>query len=169
MNNSGKETPTQWREDFPVEIPRDEYVSRRDFTKFLMLVSGAFFVGQLWILWLNLARQLRGDLPMMEIANASSLPIGGTLTFKYPQEHDPCVLVRTDASNYVAFSQKCTHLSCPVFPRADQKQFHCPCHEGVFDLTTGVPLAGPPRRPLARVKLERKFGKLYAAGMEGAA
>jgi hypothetical protein len=42
----------------------------------------------------------------------------------------------------------------------------CPCHEGLFDLETGRPLAGPPRRPLAAIKLEQRNGEIYATGVE---
>ena len=159
----------QWRQDFPIEIPRDEYVSRRDFTKFLMLVSGAFVAGQMWILWINFRRRLRGELPVREIAGAGALPIGGTLLFNYPRKHEPCVLVRIDEQAYVAYSQKGTHLSCPVSAMPDKKQLHCPCHEGKFDLMTGIPIAGPPRRALAKIKLEFKSGRVFANGMEGMA
>jgi hypothetical protein len=35
-----------------------------------------------------------------------------------------------------------------------------------FGITTGRPLAGPPRRPLTRIKLEVRDGRIYAAGLE---
>ena len=35
--------------------------------------------------------------------------------FQYPGLHDPCILVRLGADKYVAYSQKCTHLSCAVY------------------------------------------------------
>ena len=38
-----------WRGDFPVDWPADQYVARRDFTRFLVLTSLAFTVGQWWI------------------------------------------------------------------------------------------------------------------------
>jgi Rieske Fe-S protein len=44
--------------------------------------------------------------------------------------------------------------------------FRCPCHEGLFEITTGRPLSGPPRRPLARVELEFRQGRVYATGVE---
>src|SRR5262249_34174170 len=83
----------QWRQDFPIEIPRDEYVSRRDFTKFLMLVSLAFVVGQFWILLLNWKRRIYGEPELVPIAGAENLQPGQSLIFQYPQQHDPCVLV----------------------------------------------------------------------------
>jgi len=46
-----------------------------------------------------------------------------------------------------------------------EKGLHCPCHNGWFDLATGAPNAGPPRRPLERVTLEIRDGVLYATGV----
>jgi Rieske Fe-S protein len=51
----------------------------------------------------------------------------------------------------------------PVF---EQRRLHCPCHNGWFDLGTGQPVAGPPRRPLPRVTLEVRGGTVYATGVE---
>jgi len=66
----------------------------------------------------------------------------------------------------VAYGQKCTHLSCAVRPRVDQGVIHCPCHEGYFDLQSGHPVAGPPRRPLPRVRIEVRANQIYATGVE---
>lgn len=169
MTEVKEEEIPQWRQDFPIDLPQDEYVSRRDFTKFLMLVSAAFVAGQFWIVAINWKRRLRGEPALKEIAGASTLAPGSTLVFNYPQAHEPCVLVRLDETTYVAYSQKCTHLSCPVIPQPERKQIHCPCHEGAFDLVSGIPIAGPPRRALARVTLQFRNGRVYAAGMEGSA
>jgi Rieske Fe-S protein len=53
-----------------------------------------------------------------------------------------------------------------VVPEPDKQRLFCPCHEGAFDLATGNPIAGPPRRPLARITLEFKQGTIYATGVE---
>jgi Rieske Fe-S protein len=134
-----------------------------------MLVSLAFVAGQFWILLINWKRRVRGQLPVVEIKGANTLAPGGSLVFEYPQAHEPCVLVRLDETRYAAYSQKCTHLSCPVIPKPDQNRLHCPCHEGSFDLATGQPLAGPPRRALPRVLLQSRKGRLFASGIEEAA
>lgn len=156
----------KWRQDFPIDLPQDEYVSRRDFTKYLVLISFAFVIGQFWILVINWMRKRKGELPLRKIAEIQSIAPGKSITFDYPEKHDACILVRIDKSNYVAYSQKCTHLSCPVVPKIDAGEIHCPCHEGLFDLKSGQPLAGPPRRALARIKLEFRNSKIYAAGFE---
>ena len=156
----------QWRNDFPVDWPQDELVARRDFTKFLVLTSFAFAVGQLWIVFENFARKRKGQLPVRRIARADDLAIGGSMVFEYPEAHDICILVRTGAQHFVAFNQKCTHLSCAVVPKVSEKCFHCPCHNGSFDLETGIPKSGPPRRPLERILLQIRNGELYATGRE---
>jgi hypothetical protein len=43
------EEQPRWRQDFPIDWPQDHYVSRRDFTKFMVLTSLAFTAGQFWI------------------------------------------------------------------------------------------------------------------------
>lgn len=154
-----------WRRDFPIDWPQDQYVARRDFAKFMVLTSLSFVVGQFWILALNALRR-RKRLLAREVARIDEVPVGGALIFEYPNRHDPCVLVRLSDRGFVAYSQKCTHLSCPVIPRASEGRLHCPCHEGVFDLATGRPLQGPPRRPLARIKLQFRGDRIYAAGVE---
>lgn len=156
-----------WRRDFPIDAPNDEYVARRDFTKFMVLTSLAFVVGQWWIVLENFFRRNNSRFPIREIARLDDIPIGGSLVFDYPEAHQPAVLVRLDQLRLIAFDQKCTHLSCPVIPRVDEGRFFCPCHEGSFDLTTGRPLAGPPRRPLSRIRVEVRDQRIFAAGMEG--
>jgi len=42
----------------------------------------------------------------------------------------------------------------------------CPLHAGCFDIRTGQPLAGPPRRALPRVKLELRAGQIYAVEVD---
>lgn len=159
------EEQPRWRQDFPIDWGQDEYVSRRDFTKFMVLTSLAFAVGQLWILMLNFFRR-KDDTGEREIASVDDVPVGGVKVFEYPNNHDACVLVRLDENKFIAYSQKCTHLSCPVIPQPQEGRLHCPCHEGSFDLATGRPLAGPPRRPLPIVKIKVRGGKVYATSVE---
>jgi Rieske Fe-S protein len=156
-----------WREDFPIDWPKDEYRSRRDFTKLLGLTSLAFVAGQIWIVLLSLTKQSENPAPGLEIVAAENLPVGGTKLFYYPTRIDPCLLVRLSREEFVAFGQKCTHLSCPVIPRVKEGRFFCPCHSGSFDIRSGYPVAGPPRRPLPRVLLEIRNGRVFATGLEG--
>ncbi|HZT77261.1 MAG TPA: Rieske (2Fe-2S) protein [Vicinamibacterales bacterium] len=155
-----------WRSDFPIDWPQDHYVERRDFMKFMVLTSLAFTVGQFWIAAQNWIRRRRGAPQLARLASTSDIPVGDTRVFAYPTEHDPCVLVRTAERSFVAYSQKCTHLSCAVIPDVKAGVIRCPCHDGLFDLASGRPLAGPPRRPLSRIALEFQGDQILASGVE---
>lgn len=156
----------RWRQDFPVDVPQDNYILRREFTKFLVLTSAAFTFGQFWIVGENWRRKRRGVVPLRQVALLSQLPVGGSLVFHYPTKDEPCLLLRPDEKTLLAYSQKCTHLSCAVIPEMEKKRIACPCHHGYFSLDDGRPIAGPPKRPLPRVKLEVRGDAVYAVGME---
>ena len=156
----------KWRRDFPIDWPQDVYIARRDFTKFLVLTSLAFTAGQFWIGLENFFRKRRGAPALLQIARVDEIPVGGAMSFAYPEAHDQCLLVRLQETRFVAFSQACTHLSCAVIPEPQNGCFRCPCHEGLFDIESGRPIAGPPRRPLARIKLEFKGDRIYASGVD---
>ena len=160
------ESQPAWRQDFPIDWPQDLYVERRDFMKFMVLTSAAFTVGQLWIVVQNWYRNRNGRPPLQRIASVDDLAVGSVVNFTYPDEHEQCLLLRLNLTEFVAFNQKCTHLSCAVIPRPAEGSFFCPCHEGRFDLKTGEPTAGPPRRPLTRVVLELRGRDIYAIGVE---
>lgn len=156
----------KWRQDFPIDWAQDEYVSRRELVKFIVLTSAALAVGQLWIALKSAFRPAPAPSAGAPIALVDELAIGGAKTFTYPEGSTPRLLVRTGAAAFVAFDQQCTHLLCPVVPAFEQGRLHCPCHNGWFDLQTGRPLAGPPQRALPRVLLEVRGGTVYATGVE---
>lgn len=160
------EAQPAWRQDFPIDWPQDLYVERRDFMKFMVLTSAAFTLGQLWIGMQNWYRRRTGQLPIQRLAAIDEMPVTSAVGFTYPGEHDAAVLVSLTESEFVAFGQKCTHLSCAVVPDIPAGSFQCPCHEGRFDLRTGVPTQGPPRRPLTRVLLELRGREIYAVGVQ---
>lgn len=155
-----------WRTDFPIDWPEDHYVERREFMKFMVLTSLAFTVGQFWIAAQNWWRRRRGRPEIRRVTTVDRIPVGGAMTFAYPGPHDDCVLVRTGEREFLAYGQQCTHLSCAVRPRVDEGVFHCPCHEGYFDLKSGRPIAGPPRRPLPLVHIDVRENEIYATGVD---
>lgn len=154
-----------WRDEFSVFSNDEKYVSRRQFSKFLVLASLGMFVGNLWILvrsWFS----RKPSYPVTAIAPANEVPVGGVRLFQYPTAQEQCILLRTGANEYVAYSQKCTHLSCAVFYSATNNRLECPCHNGAFSVRDGSPLQGPPRRPLPRIVVERKGDVLLATGIQ---
>lgn len=160
---SAEEQP-RWRQDFPIDWTQDQYVSRRDLLAFLVVISSGFSIGQLWIGWNSWWRKEKA-FPRKALEGAAELQVGESLLFTYPHESERCLLVRTAPDKFVAFSQKCTHLACAVVPEPETNRFHCPCHSGYFDMQTGRPLAGPPRRPLPRIELEIEGERVYAVGV----
>lgn len=159
----------QWRQDFPVDWPDDHYVARRDFTKFLVLTSGAFVAGQAWIAVQNLVRRREPPPRRARIASLHEVPPGTAKMFNFPGPHDACLLICPKAGVLLAYSQKCTHLSCAVVPRIEEGVLHCPCHESRFDLYSGQNIAGPPPRPLPRIELEIDGDEVYAISVQTAA
>lgn len=158
--------PEAWRQDFPVDWAADHYVSRRDLVKFLVLVSGGFATGQLCIGLDQLLQSGPGQgFPRLRLCSLDELAVGQSKTFHYPDENEPCLLVRLEEKRWVAFHQKCTHLACAVVPQPDKKRFFCPCHEGAFDIESGRPLQGPPRRALPSVTLEITDREVFAIGL----
>jgi nitrite reductase/ring-hydroxylating ferredoxin subunit len=154
-----------WRDEFSVDAAEERYVTRRQFGKFLVLTSLGMLVGNLWILIRSLWHREEA-LPSRAIAGAGEMPVGGVKVFRYPGANDSCLLLRTGQESYVAYSQKCTHLSCAVYPAADGKRLECPCHEGYFSLEDGRVLQGPPPHPLPRITLERRDGEVWAVGVD---
>ena len=157
-----------WREEFSVSKADERYVNRRQLAKFLTLGSLGMFAGNLWIVVRSWFRKTP-DFAPATIANASEIAVGGVKLFQYPKAGDQCILVRTAQDNYVAYSQKCTHLSCAVYYAPELNRLECPCHQGYFSIHDGSVLQGPPTRPLPRVVLERKGDELIAIRMEGEA
>lgn len=154
-----------WKEEFSVRTADERYVTRRQLTKFLVLTSLGMFVGNLWILFRSLF-QRTPDYPSATVAELGEIPIGQVKLFAYPNPEDHCILIRTAAEEYVAYSQKCTHLSCAVYYSQESNCLECPCHRGFFSVENGEVLEGPPSRPLPRVVLRKQGEKLVAIGMK---
>ena len=162
---SDNSTP-KWRKDFPIARGADNYVTRREFTKFLVLASGATAVGNGYFV-LQRQQQKTIGMPPREIALVEELQPGQVKLFRYPTEDDTALLIRLNTGEYAAYKQRCTHLSCPVHFTAERNRIECPCHNGAFDAATGAVLEGPPPRPLPRILLRITDGRIFAEGVQG--
>ena len=165
MPEKVEEQERLWRDEFSISKTDERYVNRRQLAKFLTLGSLGMFAGNSWILiksWLR-------ETPVYQrrvVAIAGEIPVGGVKLFQYPTPGEQCILIRTAEDAYVAYSQKCTHLSCAVFYSRAHDRLECPCHQGYFSVVDGSVLQGPPTRPLPRVTLERRGEELIAIKME---
>lgn len=156
----------RWVEDFPFKTELEEYVTRRDFLRLLLVVSGGFMFGNLFVLF----RSFEGSrlvTDRMDLGPTNVLSPGKSMVFNYPDESSPKILIRRLSGEYIAFDLKCPHLQCPIAYEVDKgESLVCHCHNGVFDLNTGRGIQGPPRefRPLQEVKLELS-DRLWAVGI----
>jgi nitrite reductase/ring-hydroxylating ferredoxin subunit len=153
--------PGRTRTSFPYHWDADELVSRRELLRFAVLASGALFAGTAVLAVLGWLDNRRRGTPT-PIVQASAVPEGTAYYFNYPDQDDQAMLLHLPGGRFVAYSQTCTHLSCAVYFQPEQQRLYCPCHEGVFDVESGEPTAGPPQRRLPRIALRREGETLIA-------
>ncbi len=100
------------------------------------------------------------------LTSASSLGPGEALLYRAPNGDSVTVTRQGDAGtveDFVALSSTCPHLGCRVKWEPHKERFHCPCHNGVFDVT-GKALSGPPAdagTDLFRYPLKLDKGNLF--------
>lgn len=143
----------------------ERMLDRRGFMKTLAGAAGVFAISSLP--WGGVAaKELLGlsnkEYPHQKVADVKDVAIGDSVKFTFPSEHDDALLVRLDENKYVAYQNACTHLMCPVYWVKEEKEMICPCHHGKFDVNTGAPTAGPPRRPLPEIEVKVERGGIYA-------
>lgn len=155
------------KEDFPIEWEDDHFVTRREFFKFLTLASGGIALGTgALAVYSRLPKAERKFVPAL-ICGVDDLRPGSALAFSYPRPSDLCILVRKRDGEFVAYSRRCTHLSCPVeYENLDgQERLYCPCHNGAFSVEDGRVLQGPPPHPIPRIRLNVQNGEVVAMGV----
>ena len=128
--------------------------------------------------------------PVIMIANLNDLSNGSPVSFNYPLEEAPNVLVKLGQqaeggvgpdNDIIAFSQICQHLGCIYAfvetgssPNCDSSYKapgpvgYCCCHGSVYDLAKGAKvISGPAPRPQPQVILsfDPSTGNIYATGM----
>lgn len=96
--------------------------------------------------------------PWMKVAQADQVELETPVKVDFVEpENDAWIETRAlrtvwlrtdDGESFTAFSGTCTHLGCSVAYDAGRGMFVCPCHQGLFDATSGAVLGGPPPRGL---------------------
>jgi nitrite reductase/ring-hydroxylating ferredoxin subunit len=143
-------------------IREDARVTRRDYLRILVTVSGGLLVGSGVVAAGVFPRRTAHKAREKRITR--SLARGQAVAFKYPSEHDPAIAMRLRSGEVVAYSSVCTHLSCAVLWHEATGDLRCPCHDGRFDARSGRVLAGPPPRPLPKIKVEERGDGIWAVG-----
>ncbi len=100
--------------------------------------------------WIRLGSVKKIELGTPTLFKAKVTRQSGWIT---SDEEISAYVLTEDGRTYVAMSNICTHLGCRVRWVADQEQFFCPCHVGIFDKEGNV-VAGPPPRPLDRFQVQ---------------
>jgi len=171
--------------------------SRRNFLKYAMAVSSLLLVGGIAAVTKSVNNPAAPtgktpsstQFPIVKVAQISDLTPNQPVTFNYPLDNEPNLLVKLGRKadggvgpdgDIVAFSGICQHLGC-IFgfqsqgtsPQcnssytADRPVGYCCCHGSVFDLTHGATvIAGPSPRSQPQVILEvDSSGNVFATGM----
>jgi len=142
-------------------------MERRDFLK--KIVKLFFFTLSLIILpiifYIYPPRIKQKKLTFVYLTDEDELPRSGVKRFelKYSIQEKTMlgyVFLKKDELQLTAFSPICTHLGCLVKWSNIQKEFVCACHGGKYDINGNV-IAGPPPKPLERLPLDIKEGKVF--------
>lgn len=164
--NEKREQP-HWQQDFSVDWDETDYISRREFTRYLGASSAALAVGTTALAAYGTTVSERRDFPRLSLGAAENYRRNSATPFEYPEKGRYALLTRHDDGSFSAYSQKCPHLGCAVYYNAEHKILDCPCHEGFFNARTGDVISGPPQRGLAVIELEIVDGEVFAVSGGG--
>ena len=99
------------------------------------------------------------------IAEASAVPVGGSLGFTDPQSGDPGLIIQHTEGQFVAFNAVCPHAGCTVGYAQNAKLIVCPCHGSEFNPETGGLVRGPAPHGLSSIPIaESSGGELFVDG-----
>lgn len=91
------------------------------------------------------------------LAEVADVPVGGAVSAQ-DSSGKPVIVSQPSKGKVVAFSAACTHRGCTVAPKGDQ--LVCPCHGSTYDMATGENTGGPAPKPLAKIPVKVKGGKV---------
>lgn len=167
MTSSDKEKIPNWKSDFPIQQSEATHISRREFAKFLCMLSGGMALGNGAIVIKSFAFPAQPLAGEHFVCHRQEVRVGEMKQFVIKGKLEvPYILIHLAENEWRAFEQKCTHLSCAVLYRADLHKIECPCHHGFFDPNTGVVLQGPPPRPLPRLEVVIKDDQIFVKALE---
>jgi thiosulfate dehydrogenase [quinone] large subunit len=99
--------------------------------------------------------------PGVMLGAASQVAVGKPATFTVPSTGDPAIVFNEGGGKFISYDTVCPHAGCTVGYYSG-KTMQCPCHGGVFDVSTGNVLSGPPPHGLAKLNVVLEAdGNLY--------
>jgi Rieske Fe-S protein len=110
--------------------------------------------------WIQLGAVSKVELGMPTLFKVNiSRPTGWIVN----QEELSVYVLTDNGRDFIAMSNVCTHLGCRIRWIADQNQYFCPCHNGVYDKQGNV-VSGPPPRPLDKYQTKVENDQLFILG-----
>lgn len=88
---------------------------------------------------------------------SSDVPVGGAKLFR----EQKVIVAQPSEGTFEGVSAVCTHRGC-VLDKVENDEGNCACHGSRFSVTTGKVLQGPATKPLPRVRVTEKDGRLVA-------
>jgi cytochrome b6-f complex iron-sulfur subunit len=140
-----------------------EKQSRRDFLNYIL---GFGFLGWLLAVLYPIYSYLKP--PKAPEVDVSNLKLGKVEDFAknsgkiFKMGNQPGLLIRLTDGKFRAFSAVCTHLSCTVQYKPDEKIIWCACHNGKYDLN-GKNISGPPPAPLTPYNVSVKNDEVFVS------
>ena len=146
-------------------VSENNQITRRSFCNTVLLASSALALHATNAAAATNTRAQVVEYPPLKIEGAEQLLPGSFIYFNYPTHKDEAVLLKTPDGEYCAYSRKCAHLGCSVNFNGARRCLICPCHQGVYDMKSGLAIFGPPQRPLDGIVLQmRAGGSVWAVG-----
>jgi cytochrome b6-f complex iron-sulfur subunit len=140
-----------------------EKQTRRDFLNYIL---GFGFLG--WLIavlypiysYLKPPKAPEVDVSNLKLGKVEDFPKDSGKIFKMGNQ--PGLLIRLPDGKFRAFDAVCTHLSCTVQYKPDEKIIWCACHNGKYDLN-GKNISGPPPAPLTPYKVSIKSDEVFVS------
>lgn len=146
-------------------VSEKNQITRRTFCNSVLLASSVLALQTKGVTAVAKWRKQAVEYPPMKIEGAEQLLPGSFMYFSYPTHKDDAVLLRAPEGEYFAYSRKCAHLGCTVNFNDTRRCLLCPCHQGAYDMRSGLAIFGPPQRPLDGIVLQmRAGGTVWAVG-----
>ena len=96
----------------------------------------------------------------VRLASSDQLPAGKAALYRDPADGQPDVIIRDPGGQLTAMSAVCTHAGCEVTYSGGK--LICPCHNSVFNASTGAVEQGPATQPLPTKRVVESGGSIYA-------